>query len=111
MFDHANLSIILCSKDLEEALNMKAFHVTETRDLVLSHITKIPNQDLRDMSRNQKINHCRGNDMDVSRTNLNNEVTQNVIPPVPITIRTANISTAFFTNKNAQFSWSQCHDH
>ena len=28
LFDHANPSIILCSKELEEALNMKAFHVT-----------------------------------------------------------------------------------
>ena len=54
LFDHANLSIILCSKDLEEALNMKAFHVIETRDLVLSHFTKIPDQGLRDKLGNRR---------------------------------------------------------
>ena len=29
--DEKNPSIILCSRDLEEALNMKALHVTEIR--------------------------------------------------------------------------------
>ena len=104
LFDHANPSIILCSKDLEKAHNMKAFHVTETRYLVLSQITKIPDQGFRDKSRNQQINYCRGNDIDVFRTKLNNEVPQNSLPAVPRNIRTANISTAFFTDKNAQFT-------
>ena len=104
LFDYANPSILLCSKDLEEALNMKAFHMTETRDLVLSHITKISDQGLRDKFRNQKINHFRGNDMDVSRTKLNNEIPQNSPPAVPRIIRTANISTALFTDKNAKFT-------
>ena len=71
---------------------------------MLSHITKIPDQGLRDKSRNQKINHCRGNDIDVSRIKLNNEVPQNSLPPVPRIIRTAYISTTFFTDKNAQFT-------
>ena len=31
MYDEKNPSIILCSRDLEEALNMKALHVTEIR--------------------------------------------------------------------------------
>ena len=44
MFDHANPSVIICSTDLEKALNMKALHVTEIRDLVLSQITKVPDQ-------------------------------------------------------------------
>ena len=30
-FDEKNPSIIMCSPDLEEALNMKALHVTEIR--------------------------------------------------------------------------------
>ena len=66
MYDEKNPSIILCSRDLEEALNMKALHVTEirydesrlklqlagtlyndctnvlhARDLVLSHLIKL----------------------------------------------------------------------
>ena len=61
MYDEKNPSIILCSRDLEEALNMKALHVTEIRyesrlsysyqthctdvlhgrDLVLSHLIKL----------------------------------------------------------------------
>ena len=47
MFDHANPSVIICSPELERALNMKALHVTEIRDLVLSQITKVPDQSLR----------------------------------------------------------------
>ena len=31
MFDHANPSVIICSLELERALNMKALHVTEIR--------------------------------------------------------------------------------
>lgn len=31
LYDEKNPSIILCSRDLEEALNMKALHVTEIR--------------------------------------------------------------------------------
>ena len=31
MFDPANPSVILCSPDLEEALNMKALHTIEIR--------------------------------------------------------------------------------
>ena len=31
MFDHANPSVIICSPELERALNMKALHVTEIR--------------------------------------------------------------------------------
>jgi len=41
LFDMKNPSIILCDNDLEEALNMKALHVTEIRDLVLAQLTKL----------------------------------------------------------------------
>ena len=53
MFDKANPSIILCSTDLEEALNMKALHVTEIRDLVLSQMKEVPDQNMKKFS--QKI--------------------------------------------------------
>ena len=47
MFDHSNPAVILCSQDLEEALNMRALHVTEIRDLVLSQVTRVSDQGLR----------------------------------------------------------------
>jgi len=104
MFDHANPSVILCSQDLEEALNMRALHVTEIRDLVLSHITRVPDQSLREKF-SQQINNCRGTAISISRTNLNNEApTASQPPPPPRIIRTANISTAIFTDKNAKFT-------
>jgi len=71
MFDHANPSVIICSPELERALNMKALHVTEIRDLVLSQITKVPDQSLREKF-TQQIN-CRGTTINISRTNLNLE--------------------------------------
>ena len=36
MFDSTNPSIILCSHELEEVLNMKALHVTEIRSAARS---------------------------------------------------------------------------
>ena len=39
--DQSNKSIELCSKDLEEALNMKALHVIEMKQQVLAQITKV----------------------------------------------------------------------
>ena len=91
MFDHANPSVILCSPDLEEALDMRAFHVTEARDLVLSHITIVPDKDLRKRF-SQQINNYRGTGDPAP------------IPVSPITIGTANTSTAIFTNKNDKFT-------
>ena len=38
MFDPSNPAVILCNPSLEKALNMKALHVTEVRDLVLSQM-------------------------------------------------------------------------
>jgi hypothetical protein len=43
LFDPNNPSIILCSTELERALNMKALHVTQIRDQLMDHITEVPN--------------------------------------------------------------------
>ena len=90
MFDSANPSVILCSRDLEEALNMRALHVTEVRDLVLSHIIKVSDQSLRE-EHNQKVS---------------DEAPRGPIPaPTSLrVIKTVNISTVIFTNKNAKFT-------
>ena len=103
MFDHANPSVIICSTDLEKALNMKALHVTEIRDLVLSQITKVPDQSLREKF-TQKIPHCGRTTINVSRTNLNLEAPRDSQPQPPRIIRTANISPAIYTDKNAKFT-------
>ena len=108
MFDHANPSVIICSPELERALNMKALHVTEIRDLVLSQITKVPDQSLRE-NFTQEIN-CRGTTINISRTNLNLEAPRDNQPQQqsqqqpPRIIRTANSSTAIYTDKNAKFT-------
>ena len=41
LLDPNNKSIVLCSKDLEEALDMKALHITEIQHQVLAQITKV----------------------------------------------------------------------
>jgi hypothetical protein len=42
MFDFRNPAIILCDKEMEIALNMKAMHVTEIRELVNSQLIRLP---------------------------------------------------------------------
>ena len=42
LFDPGNPTIIFCSPELEKALNMKALHVPQVRDQVLSHVIKVP---------------------------------------------------------------------
>ena len=44
LFDERNPSIILCSEELEQALEMRAVHVTEIRDVVLKHLVRIDNE-------------------------------------------------------------------
>ena len=47
MFDPNNVSVILCSTELEDAKNVRAFHLSQLRGLILTHITKLqdPNFD------------------------------------------------------------------
>ena len=40
MFDESNPSIIICSSELERALGVRALHVAEIRDIVLSQLTR-----------------------------------------------------------------------
>lgn len=42
MFDPKNPAIIMCSKELDDALNMRALHVTEIRELVASQLLRLP---------------------------------------------------------------------
>lgn len=42
LFDVKNSSMILCSEEMEVVFNMKAFHVTEVRNLVCLHLLRLP---------------------------------------------------------------------
>ena len=42
MLDASNPTVIICSQDLEEALNIRTLYVTEIRDLIWSHLTRNP---------------------------------------------------------------------
>ena len=94
LYDEKNPSIIMCSPDLEAALNMKALHVTEIRDLVLTHLIRINNDALPDR-------YCK----EQEQPNPNN--TPNKPIPTPTTtqriIHTANISTNVILDKKAKF--------
>ena len=46
MYDHMNPSVILCSEELEDAINMRVLHVTEIRDRVMNQIEKIPREEI-----------------------------------------------------------------
>jgi E3 ubiquitin-protein ligase Mdm2 len=52
MFDMKNPAVILCDQNLEKALNMRALHVTEIRDIVYSQLTRLPD-DKQDINRSQ----------------------------------------------------------
>ena len=44
MYDQSNPPIIICSNEFERALGMKALHITEIRDIVLSQLTRVSDQ-------------------------------------------------------------------
>ena len=100
LFDERNPSIILCSKQLEEALDQHALHVTEVRDLVLKQVYRLPDQTTRDrvtpQEPQQQGNLPRMHSMPVPGG-----------PPQaegPRVIRTASIATSIQTNRNARFN-------
>ena len=42
LYDPSNTTVIICSQDLENALNVKFLHVTEIRDVVLMQMELLP---------------------------------------------------------------------
>lgn len=89
MFDERNPSVIICSKSLEQALNQKALHVTEVRDLVLGQLERLADQSLRD----------RG----VARPGPAPPLPGPPQTAAPRVIRTASVATNVQTNKDAKF--------
>ena len=83
MFDERNPSVIICSIKLEAALNQRALHVTEVRNLVINQLERLDDQCLQDSNSSQP----RGN----------------LQTAPPISVRTASITTNTQTNKGSKF--------
>jgi len=92
LFDMKNPSIILCDNDLEEALNMKALHVTEIRDLVLAQLTKL---------------HDEPNVGKFTNFSNRSNPTQGSAPGSPAPqrlIQNASVTTQVYIDKKAEFT-------
>ena len=48
LFDPGNVSVIFCSGELEDTLNVRAFHLSQLRALILAHVTKLQSVTLDD---------------------------------------------------------------
>jgi len=97
LYDEKNPSIILCSDELENVLNMKALHVTEIRDLVLGHLIKIQDEAFLAKFRHHTSNQGSSDNVPISTVNT----------PAQRLIHTSNISTQVVTDKNAKFKVNQ----
>jgi len=95
LYDEKNPAIILCSGDLEEALNMKALHVTEIRDLVLSHLIMLENDEFLK-------EHCDSVTFAPAPNYISSN--QNSVSTTGRLMQTANTSTYVVTDKRAKFT-------
>ena len=90
MFDERNPSVIICSKPLEAALNQRALHVTEVRDLVINQLERLADQSLRDNQPFQRINS----------SHPRSQLPQTA----PLTtVQTASITTKVHINKDTKY--------
>jgi len=94
MFDERNPSVIICSKPLEAALDQKALHVTEVRDLVIQQLEQLADQSLRDPQPPQRLHTSQ------ARPQAPRGPAQTAPPTV---VRTASIATNVQTNKDTKF--------
>ena len=94
MFDERNPSVIICSQSLETALNQRALHVTEVRDLVITQLERLSDQSLRDNQPSPTI----------KSSQQRSQVAQGVLQTAPpITVRTASIATNVQIHKDSKF--------
>ena len=73
LYDHGNPSVIICSSELERALERKALHVSQIRDIVLDQVVYIDKDPLNDLAIYSR------------------------------TLRTASITTSRYTRRDAKF--------
>ena len=86
---------MLCSAELEQAMDIKAFHVTEIRDLVLKQLIRIDNDYVHSRYFREQGHPY--------PDNFSNN-TSPVSAEAQCLIRTANISTNIVINKEATFT-------
>ena len=100
MFDASNPEIILCSPGLEEAWDAKALHLSDMRNLVLSHVTRTTNQCFETLpNRLTNMNAIGG-----SYSPIGNIKLREPLPTPSRIIRSANITKTISTDKNAKFT-------
>ena len=85
MFDPNNVSVILCSSELKDTLNVKAFHLSHLKGLISTHVTNLQDQNLDDKVTNHSYNKF-----------LDADLTPNTI------IRHASLSISSLTHKDAR---------
>ena len=56
MYDESNISIIICTDELEETLGVKIFHISQVRKLVLAHLEELSGEE-EDKYQNSQYNH------------------------------------------------------
>ena len=89
MFDERNPSVIICSNQLETALNQRALHVTEVRNIVINQLERLEAQCQQDSRHSsQRINSSQ------PRGNLQ------TAPPILVH---TGITSATQTNKGSKF--------
>ena len=108
MFDENNPSIILCSRQLEYALNMRALHVTEVRNLVLLQLDELPDQ----ISLRQIPVHSESSGLSSlyrpqqTPPSHINSIGNSASPTTsgPSLMRDVNQDNSFYTNKDRRFT-------
>ena len=90
MFDERNPSVIICSNKLEAALNQKALHVTEVRNLVINQLERLEDQYLQDSQRS-------------SQRSTFSQPRGNLQTAPPTSVHTASITSNTQTNKGSKF--------
>ena len=91
-FDQQNPSIIVCSEDLERAIDRKALHVSEFRDRVLIHLLQLEDD-------TSLTDHCWGQGPGQGQS-----LTRTVASAARRCIHEANISTNRMVDREARFS-------
>jgi len=107
LFDPKNPSVIICSKPLEQALKMKALHVTEIRDLVLKQLERVPPNSLENQINNYQTIRCNSSTSSTQPssiiTNNSINITEPTVNEAPRVVRTAGIASSIYTDKNSRF--------
>ena len=94
LYDPKNPSIIICDSDLENVLDVRDLHVTEVRDQILKHLTRVKGQDWK-MNLNTFISKSEGT---ITSSKLTRRLTSRSLT------RTTNVLSTLAPNKETKFT-------